>query len=109
MEIKVNIKPLSANAAWQGRRFKTDAYHAFESMMLLMLPKEKMILGPVSVHFDFYLKNALRTDVDNCIKTSLDCLVKRGYIEDDRRVFKISAEKHKAEDDSISIVISPCG
>ena len=31
----VNIKPLSVNQAWAGRRFKTPKYKAFEKEMLL--------------------------------------------------------------------------
>ena len=26
----IEIKPLSVNTAWKGRRFKTDAYKAYE-------------------------------------------------------------------------------
>jgi len=36
--IRLNIKPLSVNQAWQGRRFKTHKYHVFERAVLLMLP-----------------------------------------------------------------------
>ena len=107
ISVKVDVKPLSANAAWVGRRFKTQAYKDFEELMLTMLPRRKKISGPVAVHFDFYLVNAGRTDLDNMIKCCLDCLVKKDYLEDDRLVYQLSAAKHKAEKDSISILINP--
>ena len=37
--IKVEIKPLSVNAAWQGRRFKTEAYKKYEKEVLSALPE----------------------------------------------------------------------
>ena len=39
--IKLNIKPLSVNQAWQGKRFKTPKYKAFQTLMLHSLPKLK--------------------------------------------------------------------
>ena len=39
--MKINIKPLSVNKAWQGKRFKTKKYKAFETELLLKLPHKK--------------------------------------------------------------------
>ena len=36
--IKINLKPLSVNNAWQGKRFKTPEYNKFERDCLLMMP-----------------------------------------------------------------------
>ena len=53
---KIEIRPLSVNACWQGRRFKTPEYKAYEEEMLLRLPKEKMIKGNVEVYIVFFFK-----------------------------------------------------
>jgi len=36
--IKINIKPLSVNGAFKGRRFRTDEYRAFQKLLTLSLP-----------------------------------------------------------------------
>ena len=42
--IKIEIKPLSVNDAWQGTRYKTTKYKAFQKELLLKLPKIKLDL-----------------------------------------------------------------
>ena len=47
--MRINIKPLSINCAFQGRRFKTPKYKAYEAEVLLKLKpmqigKEKIII-----------------------------------------------------------------
>ena len=34
----IDLKPLSVNDAWKGRRFKTDEYKTYIKHMLLLLP-----------------------------------------------------------------------
>jgi len=94
---KIEIRPLSVNACWQGRRFKTPEYKAYEEEMLLRLPKEKMIKGNVEVYIVFFFKYPTKRDVDNCIKPILDIFVKKGYIEDDRFVIHLDITKQKSE------------
>jgi len=36
---KLDIKPLSVNEAWRGRRFKTPKYSKYISDLLFILPK----------------------------------------------------------------------
>ena len=45
MKITLNIKPLSVNDAWQGRRYSTGAKTAYEATMRLLLPN-RAIPGP---------------------------------------------------------------
>ena len=40
--MRIDIKPMSVNEAWKGRRFKTDKYKGFEKEMLLKLPNIKI-------------------------------------------------------------------
>ena len=39
MEVFLNVKPLSVNQCWQGRRYKTKAYKQYEKALLQILPK----------------------------------------------------------------------
>lgn len=93
-EIRVAIKPLSVNAAWQGRRFKTTEYKIYERELLLRLPKGVAIpAGPLSVVYEFGLSNLL-SDWDNPVKPLQDVLQKK-YDFDDRHIVKATVEKVK--------------
>ena len=80
---KVNIKPLSVNNAWQGRRFKTPAYKAYEQEVLLSLPKITIPDGFLVLRLEFGYSNKL-SDIDNGIKPFLDCLQKKYGFNDNR-------------------------
>ena len=88
---KVKIKPLSVNDAWQGKRFKTKEYKAYEGSVLLLLPKIDVPDGDLLLSLTFGLssKNA---DVDNPVKCFVDCLQKK-YDFNDRRIYKMIVEK----------------
>jgi hypothetical protein len=38
----IQIKPLSVNQVWQGKRFKTPKYKSYEMQLMLMLPPIKV-------------------------------------------------------------------
>lgn len=82
--MRVNIKPLSVNDAWKGRRFKTDDYKAYERAVLLMLESYDVPEGLLHIDLTFGLssKNA---DFDNPVKPFVDCLQKK-YGFNDRRI-----------------------
>jgi len=88
---RVNIKPLSVNQAWQGKRFKTPAYKNYEKAVLLCLPKLDVPEGKISLSLSFGLssKNA---DVDNPVKCFVDCLQKK-YGFNDRNIYIMVIEK----------------
>lgn len=92
----LNIKPLSVNEAWQGRRFKTDKYKAFERDMLIMMPNIGILPnhGPLVVCLKFWVSN-MAADIDNPIKMTIDCLQKR-YGFNDNRIVRLEVEKLKA-------------
>jgi len=106
MRIQIDIKPLSINRAFKGRRFKTKDYEDYEKEVLLLLPKCDKIKGEVAVYLEFYLKNAKRIDVDNLEKLLLDIIVKKGYIEDDRKIWILQARKFISKVDYIIIEIT---
>ena len=90
MKTRLPIKPLSTNNAWQGKRFKTPAYVKFQRDMLLLLPNVRLeSISEVHLHFGFSSK---LSDLDNAVKQSLDCIVKK-YGIDDRYINKIVLTK----------------
>lgn len=111
MVINLPIKALSVNQVWQGRRFKTKAYKDFEQDCYKLIDYKvrvgaMRVNGEVEIHYKFHLKNYKMTDVDNLIKPIQDVLVKCNFIEDDRKIMRIIAEKFKGAD-KIEIRILP--
>lgn len=91
MTTTVNIKPLSVNKAWQGRRFKTPEYKAYEQAVLMMLPNEDLPSPPYRVHIGLSLSNR-NSDIDNPVKPILDILQKK-YRFNDREVMSLLVVK----------------
>jgi Holliday junction resolvase RusA-like endonuclease len=107
MTILLNIKPLSVNEAYQGRKFKTPAYKAFEQALMLMLPNDFKVPaeGDLEVIYEFGIsKNA---DGDNCIKAFQDVLQTK-YSFNDSRIVKWIVIKNvvKKGDGYINFAIS---
>lgn len=71
--IRLDIKPLSTNEAWQGRRFKTDKYKAFTRSMMLLLPNRKDVVAPSILTVRFGFSSPL-ADIDNPLKMLIDSL-----------------------------------
>ncbi|MFD2599877.1 hypothetical protein ACFSQ3_13045 [Sphingobacterium corticis] len=91
--IRINLKPLSVNKAWQGRRFKTDKYKAYEKHALLLLPPLKLPQPPYQITIEFGLSNVM-SDWDNPVKPLQDILQKK-YGFNDKDVLRASVEKTK--------------
>ena len=90
--IKLDIKPLSVNKAFQGRRFKTNDYKRFEKKMLLILPNiKKDLTGDLKICIEYGFSSKL-SDIDNPCKLVLDCLVKK-YGFDDRQIYELNQVK----------------
>ena len=105
MKFEIKIKPLSDNALWQGRRYKTNTYKDYEDEILWELPKKEMIKGPVEVNYVFHIKNFGRSDVSNFLKALNDIIGKKGYIEDDRKIIKQTIKKVRSKEHKIEIEI----
>lgn len=87
----INIKPLSINAAFQGKRFKTPEYKKWCSDVDLLLPKGKVPKGKLklSLEFGFSNKNA---DIDNPTKLITDALqFKYGF--NDNMIYELNIIK----------------
>jgi len=93
MNYILQIKPLSINEAFKGRKYRTDKYDYFIKNCLLQLPKTLSIPDEtnikIAIEFGFSSK---ASDIDNCIKTFIDCLVKK-YGVDDRFIYEMHVFK----------------
>lgn len=74
--IRIDIKPLSVNEAWQGRRYKTRRYESYQRAVLYMLPALKLPEKPYMVYYEWGLSNR-QADYDNPTKQFQDCLSKK--------------------------------
>jgi len=88
---KLNVKPLSVNQCWQGRRFKTKEYNNYEKEVLLLLPKIKGLEPPFIIDIVFMFSNKL-SDIDNPLKPILDIIQKK-YGINDRDVYELNVKK----------------
>ncbi len=87
----LNIKPLSVNKCWQGKRFKTPAYKSYEKQLLLLLQPFKMPEAPFKISYEFGFSSKL-ADIDNPVKPFQDILCKK-YKFDDRSINEINIKK----------------
>ncbi len=89
--MRLNIKPLSVNEAWKGRRFKTPKYNDYIKHMLYILPPLDVPGCELSLEVTFGLSSRA-ADIDNPLKCFIDCLQKK-YGFDDKMIFKLVVEK----------------
>ena len=88
---KIDLKPLSVNECWKGRRFKTEKYKQFEKAVFYSLPKLGDLKPPFELSYEFGFSNP-GSDLDNPIKPFTDILQKK-YKFNDRDIYKLNAEK----------------
>ncbi len=81
--MRINIKPLSVNQAWQGKRFKTKAYKQYEKDVQLLLGKMDIPEGFLMIEMTFGFSNSA-SDWDNPIKPFQDILQKKYGFNDNR-------------------------
>ena len=89
--IKLNIKPLSVNCAWQGKRYKTDEYKVYERNCLLLLPRIAIPEKPYCINIEVHFSSSA-SDLDNILKPFLDILQKK-YSINDKDIYKLIIEK----------------
>lgn len=93
MNYTLNIKGLTVNQAFKGKRYRTNQYDVFIKNCLLLLPKTVLIPDEnnIKLAIEFGFSSKL-SDIDNCLKTFIDCLVKK-YKVDDRYIFELHVFK----------------
>ena len=110
MLFQLQGKPISLNAAFQGRRFKTADCKQYESDVMKQLVWRPMIKGWVMIDLLFYLpaSSYALSDISNLVKILEDCIVKKGYIEDDRKVVEMRTRKTRSENARVEVYIKAC-
>jgi Holliday junction resolvase RusA-like endonuclease len=79
--MRLNIKPLSVNAAWKGKRFKTNNYKRYEVEVLKLLSPFEVPNGELELRLKFGFSSA-SSDFDNPVKCFVDCLQKKYKFND---------------------------
>lgn len=74
--IKLQIKPLSINEAYTGKRSRTAKYNVFKRQIGFLLPNINLPNPPYMIYFEFGL-SSLASDGDNLIKTAQDCIAEK--------------------------------
>ena len=87
--MRIDIKPLSVNEAWKGRKYKTPKYKAYETTLLYLLPN-KLKEDFKELYIKIGVSNAF--DLDNCLKPLIDILQKK-YKFNDNKIRKLVVEK----------------
>jgi Holliday junction resolvase RusA-like endonuclease len=92
----INIKPLSVNQVWQGKRFKTPVYKAYHDTVTLLLPADYSVPnGLLKVYYEFGMSNQC-SDWDNPVKPFQDILqAKYGF--NDSRIMEANVKKVKVK------------
>jgi len=86
--MKINIKALSINKAFKGRRFKTQDYKDYEQEAFYLLSNDVIIPdGNLELYLEVGLSSKL-ADLDNIAKLWIDILQKR-FCFNDRRIYKL--------------------
>lgn len=93
--MRIDIKPLSVNQCWQGKRFKTPAYKAYERAVLLLLKPMQIPEGELQITLEWGFSSSA-SDWDNPIKPFQDILQKK-YGFNDNRVIKATVIKRKVK------------
>jgi len=74
--MRLDIKPLSVNEAWQGKRFRTKKYKVYTLNILMILPAMTVPEGELELYLKFGFSNSA-SDFDNPVKCFVDCLQKK--------------------------------
>lgn len=89
---RIEIKPLSVNDAWRGRKFSTPKKKKYEAKVKQEL-KDCVLedcIPPYEIHFRFWIPKL--QDYDNCIKVTQDIVCEHFGIND-RDIYKAIIEK----------------
>lgn len=92
---KINVKPLSLNKAYRGRRFITQETQQFKDAMFYLLPQTLDVdfISPMQITLEFGVSSH-NADGDNCIKMAQDSIADK-YNFNDKLIFKWVVEKIK--------------
>lgn len=88
---KLNIKPVSVNEAYSGRRVATKKLRQFKTSLTYLLKDKVIPEGCLQINIVFGFSSKA-SDLDNGVKAFLDVLQKR-YNFNDNRVYQMNLSK----------------
>ena len=88
---RIDIKPLSVNEAYRGRRFATRELTQYKSDLGWLLPKMEVPDGPLAARYVFGTSSRA-SDADNMVKIFQDAISEH-YGFNDSRIYRIEVEK----------------
>ena len=93
----VDIKPLSINTAWQGKRYKTQKYKDYRLILTFAKLPDNLFIpqGDLLLVYEFGVSNNA-SDVDNLVKPFQDALQDK-YGFNDSRIKSFIATKKKVK------------
>lgn len=93
--VRLDLKPLSLNNAYRGRRFKTAELSRFHDDVARLLPRDPMwpttADGKLAVRYRFGVSSK-NSDVDNLVKVFQDALAEC-YGFNDKRIYEFHVTK----------------
>lgn len=92
MKIKVDIKPLTVNQCWRGRRYKTKLYDKYEIDLLSLLPNDIIVEDKRELKLTIEFGISTLMDIDNGLKPLIDILQKK-YLFNDRYIMELNIKK----------------
>ena len=104
---KIDIKPLSVNKAYKGRRFRTEEYNIYIIQVRNKLQKILIPEGKLSIRYKVGYSSE-SSDTDNCIKPFQD-IISKYYGFNDKLIYHFDVEKEivKKGNEYISFEILP--
>jgi Holliday junction resolvase RusA-like endonuclease len=94
--MRIGIKPLSVNKAWQGKRYKTKDYKEYEKELWYLLPNIEVPKGKIKLKITVGYKNKL-ADIDNFIKPFVDVAQKK-YGFNDNQIYRLEIDKEVGDE-----------
>lgn len=101
--IQLNVKPLSVNQAWQGKKYKTPQYVKYEKILLALLPQISIPQIPLKLNIQYHFSSKL-ADIDNPTKPLLDILQKK-YKINDKDIHQLNLSKYITQKGKEKIII----
>lgn len=89
--MKIDVKPLTINQAYRGKRYKSDLYKAYITACMIRLRPLEIPEGELELHLQIGVSNR-GFDIDNCAKPFIDILQKK-YGFNDNRIYHLSIYK----------------
>lgn len=87
----INIKPLSVNKVFKGKRIRTKEYDWYEFQVRKLLPNITIPNGKLDIYYKIGFSTRA-SDIDNCIKPFQDILSKK-YKFNDNLIYRLEVDK----------------